>query len=265
MNKLIGILCSNQRGVIGREQGLLHHIKEDMKFFKERTMGNIVVMGRGTWESIPDEFRPLPGRVNVVLSRGSMEGDVVGSYYSGNSSHIVRSSEVYSSLESLIENLKKYYPSKDIYIMGGAEIYNQLLPVCDEILLTLVDDSMSEEESQKPGYTKVNLSVLDLFNNWEIVSTSKLVDGESYKYYERRHYTTRTPLCLEKVYQININGNLLKTEWKTKKECVEWLKTNYFTKEFQNTLKTYGLLVIGSETIRVTIEESYKVPTTKIE
>ena len=102
--------------VIGAGNKIPWHLPEDFKFFKQTTMGHVLVMGRKTFESIG---RPLPGRETIVLSR------------SGWSHPGVRT----------VANLDELAPlaaDRQVFICGGAEIYRQALPLCAEIYLTLV-------------------------------------------------------------------------------------------------------------------------------
>ena len=107
-------------GVIGIENRLPWHLPEDMKFFREATRGKPVIMGRKTWESLPDAFRPLPGRLNIVVSRNpdfhAAGGTVVG---------------------SLADALTAAGDAETAFVIGGAELYRQALPLADRLLLTL--------------------------------------------------------------------------------------------------------------------------------
>ena len=109
-------------GVIGRDGGIPWRLPEDMARFRELTMGHPVVMGRRTWESLPDQFRPLPGRGNVVVTRNpdwSAQGaDRVGSI-----------EEALTLLES----------EPEVFVIGGGEIYATALPYADELHLTEID------------------------------------------------------------------------------------------------------------------------------
>jgi len=69
MTELILIAAVAANGVIGKDNQLLWHLPEDMKHFKSLTQGRAVIMGRKTWESLPEKFRPLPGRHNIVITR----------------------------------------------------------------------------------------------------------------------------------------------------------------------------------------------------
>lgn len=102
--------------VIGRGREIPWHLPEDFKFFKQTTMGHVLVMGRKTFESIG---RPLPGRETIVLSR------------TGFSHPRVR-------CVSSLEELPVPTAGRQVFICGGAEIYRHTLPLCSELYLTLV-------------------------------------------------------------------------------------------------------------------------------
>ena len=109
-------------GVIGRDGGIPWHIPEDIARFKALTTGHAVVMGRKTWESLPERFRPLPGRRNVVVTRNS-EWNAAGAERAG-------------SVEEALEALRDV---ERVFVIGGAEIYAAALPFADELVLTEVD------------------------------------------------------------------------------------------------------------------------------
>jgi dihydrofolate reductase len=114
--KLKAIVAMTDDRVIGNNGALPWHLPEDLKFFKKMTLGGVLVMGRKTYASIG---RPLPGRETVVLSRSgqSIAGVVV-----------VDSIDAVMSLVT----------DKTMWVVGGAEIYSQLLPYCSELYLTRV-------------------------------------------------------------------------------------------------------------------------------
>lgn len=117
------IVAVDKKGAIGKNNDLLYTIKEDLKNFKELTSGNIVVMGRNTWDSLP--IKPLPNRTNIVLTKKLKEID---------------GAIVLSNFEELEEYLKN--TNKDVYIMGGASIYNQVIEkdMVTEAHVTFIDD-----------------------------------------------------------------------------------------------------------------------------
>jgi len=109
--------CSTNR-VIGKDNQLIWHVPGDLKRFKNLTSGHIVLMGRKTFESIG---RPLPNRTNIIISRDTslkVEGCIIYNDYR----------EVFSIFEK-----------NEIFVIGGGEIYQQLLPYADKIELTLID------------------------------------------------------------------------------------------------------------------------------
>ncbi|MBB4760568.1 dihydrofolate reductase [Amorphoplanes digitatis] len=106
-------------GVIGANGGIPWHLPGEQKIFKERTMGSTVVMGRATWDSLPERFRPLPGRRNVVLTRQPgwrAEG-----------------AEVFGSVDDLLK------VHDDFWVMGGGAIYAAFLPMAGHIVRTRID------------------------------------------------------------------------------------------------------------------------------
>jgi dihydrofolate reductase len=116
---------------IGASNRLLWHILEDMKRFRDITMGHPVVMGRKTYESLPDKFRPLPGRENIIITRDA--------------DYTAPGARVTHSLEEAMK-LAKTLDDEEIFIGGGQQIYEQALPQIDKLYLTIV-------ESDKTGDT----------------------------------------------------------------------------------------------------------------
>ena len=117
--------------VIGRDGDLPWHLPSDMKFFRELTTGGTVIMGRRTWESIPERFRPLPGRRNLVLSRG---GEIEGA-------------EVFTSLEAALEAA-----DGDVFVIGGGATYEAALPLADRVYATEIDAEV-EGDTRFPELT----------------------------------------------------------------------------------------------------------------
>lgn len=115
------IVHADKEWGIGKNNDMMFSLPKDMKFFRETTLGNTVVMGGNTLRSFPNG-KPLKNRVNIVLSRGMVRDDCV----------IVRS----------YEELKKEMKSRqgeEIFVIGGGEVYRELLPYCHEVLVTKVD------------------------------------------------------------------------------------------------------------------------------
>ena len=105
-------------GVIGRDGTIPWHVPEDMANFRALTSGTTVVMGRGTWNSLPARFRPLPQRRNVVLTRGAG----------------VEGAEVARSLADALDGA-----SGDVWVIGGGQVYAAALPLADRVVVTDVD------------------------------------------------------------------------------------------------------------------------------
>lgn len=126
MNLIVAV--DNKWG-IGCNNKLLANIPEDMKFFRNMTMNKVVVMGRRTLESFPNQ-KPLRDRTNIVITK--------------NPNYKVNGAIVVHSMEELKEELKKY-PSKDIFVIGGASIYESLLDWCDTAYITKIDYSFQAD------------------------------------------------------------------------------------------------------------------------
>jgi dihydrofolate reductase len=118
--RIVIVAAVGRNGVIGIENRLPWRIPEDLARFKELTMGSAIVMGRATFESIG---RPLPGRTNIVLTRR------------GDWSH--RGVRVAASLEEALDLARD--EGKDVFIVGGAEVYKEALKVAHRMELTEVD------------------------------------------------------------------------------------------------------------------------------
>ena len=115
------IVHADKEWGIGKGNGMMFSLPKDMKFFRETTMNHVVVMGGNTLRSFPNA-KPLKNRVNIVLSRGQVRDDCI----------IVR------SYEELFKAMKDH-ENEEIYVIGGGEVYRELLPYCEEVLVTKVD------------------------------------------------------------------------------------------------------------------------------
>ena len=109
-------------GVIGRDGGIPWRLPGDVRHFKSLTTGHAVVMGRRTWESLPDRFRPLPDRRNVVVTRNET-WQAEGAERAGSSE----------------EALALLADEEHVFVIGGAQIYAAALPHADELVLTEID------------------------------------------------------------------------------------------------------------------------------
>jgi dihydrofolate reductase len=123
-------------GVIGRDNAIPWRLPEDLARFRELTTGHPVVMGRKTWESLPDRFRPLPGRRNVVVTRSAT--------WQANGAERVG---------SLDQALALLADAPRVFVIGGSELYAAALPLADELLLTELDLSV-EGDTVFPSFDR---------------------------------------------------------------------------------------------------------------
>lgn len=126
---LIAIAAMTSDRIIGKNNTLPRYIPADLKKFKELTMGHTVIMWRKTYESLPEAFRPLPGRHNIVLSTSPcQEGE--GIILKENTSL-----KFINNIQDIINNKK---PNQDTFVIWWSQIYTALLPYCDRVYITEV-------------------------------------------------------------------------------------------------------------------------------
>ena len=124
MLSLIAAVARNR--AIGKDGQLLWQLPEDMRHFREITSGKPLIMGRKTWESLPEKFRPLPGRLNIVVSR--------------NPQYHAAGAVLSASLEDALQQAARLAPgAMEVLVIGGAELYRQALPLADRLYLTEID------------------------------------------------------------------------------------------------------------------------------
>ena len=116
------IVAVDKIWAIGKNNKLMWSIPADMKFFRETTQGNVVIMGRKTLESFP-QGQPLKNRVNIVISRKP--------------DYQVKGAVVVHSVEEAVEESKKY--EGEVFVIGGESIYRAMLPYCDTALVTKIN------------------------------------------------------------------------------------------------------------------------------
>jgi len=119
--EIILIAAVSKDKVIGKQGGIPWKIKEDLSFFKERTLNSPIIMGRTTYNSIG---RPLPNRLNIVMTRSAKNTEGV--------------TEV-TSVEKAIEAASKNKDSSKVYVIGGENIYKEFLPIAQKMIITEVD------------------------------------------------------------------------------------------------------------------------------
>lgn len=156
---IIGIVAISKNYAIGKDGKLPWHHSADLKFFKETTTGNAVVMGANTWRSIG---KPLPNRLNIVLSRsGAFE--------------LPPDVKKFGSVDEVVELSKNL--DHDVYIIGGAKTYEAFANVIDKWIVTFVPDEVEDADTFIPA------NFLDAF---EIEETKDLGDGLQVKILHRK-------------------------------------------------------------------------------
>lgn len=166
--KISAVVAASENNAIGLKGNLLWRLPLDMEFFKNVTRGHHVLMGRKSWESLPKKFRPLDGRVNLVITRQP--------------GYRADGAIVLKNIEEGIEYAKKER-EKELMIIGGGEIYRQSLPQTDRVYLTRVHHIFAEADTFFP--------VLPA-NEWKMVKDEPHPADEKHKYsfdflvYERR-------------------------------------------------------------------------------
>ena len=166
---VIMVAAIGRNNELGKDNKLIWRIPEDMKFFRELTTGkicksnskeNYVVMGRKTFESLPGD---LPDRKMVVISRKNLDDNY--------------DVDCYHSIEDVVANFK----NEDIYIIGGATIYEQFLPFTDTMFLTEIDSEDYEADAYFPWFNT---------EEWE---KENILEGTVYKniFYERNKYVRK--------------------------------------------------------------------------
>lgn len=175
MNMIMKAIVAVDDGwAIGKDNNLLYHIKDDLKRFKELTTNNIVVMGRKTFESLPNK-KPLPNRTNIILTT-----DI-------NYQVDFENVEVVNNIYDLISKLtiiKK--EDQNVFVIGGESIYNLLLPMCDEVYVTKIYDDSKQGDKFFP-----NLDKDYRWTNENEISTIRW-DKEQNLYYEFKKYYNNT-------------------------------------------------------------------------
>lgn len=152
------IVCVDKNWGIGSNNDLLYHIPADMKFFKEHTMGNVVVMGLATLLSLPGQ-KALPGRTNVVLC--------------DDLSWSAPDVTVCHSMPELLETLKQF-DTESVYVCGGASVYAQLIPYCDTAYVTKVDAGDKAAEKFFPN--------LDNESSWSLAEESEVMEHKELQF-----------------------------------------------------------------------------------
>lgn len=155
MNLIVNV---SKNWAIGKDGGLLFHIPADMKFFKEHTTGNVVVMGRKTLDSLPGG-KALPNRTNIVLTR---------------SNDFTRENVTVCRSMDELKTVLSGYDSAGIYVIGGESLYRALLPFCDTAFVTKVDKEAPDADTFIPD--------LDAMPEWTVTDRSEPAEHKGLEY-----------------------------------------------------------------------------------
>lgn len=156
------IVAVNRNWAIGKGGKLLYSLPEDLKFFKETTLNKIVVMGRKTLQSLPHQ-QPLKDRHNIIVSRNNIVNNDV------------------TVVHSISELLDLDIDFDNVFVIGGASIYEKLLPYCNTVYLTMVYDDTDGD---------VYFPNISNMPNWVITSNSELKSDKGYTYRFRTYTNT---------------------------------------------------------------------------
>lgn len=159
------IMAADRNWAIGKDGHLLADLPGDMKYFREKTTGKTVVMGRGTLESLPHR-RGLPNRRNIVLTHRT--------------DYQAERAEIVHSVDELLEAVRDEDPDR-VMVMGGAGVYEELLPYCDTCWITRIDAAFPADRHFRDLDED-----RDFVKTWE--SDEKEENGVSYRFvkYERK-------------------------------------------------------------------------------
>ena len=143
---------------LGKNGNLLFKIPEDLRLFKQLTIGNVVLMGRKTFDSIG--WKPLPDRINIVISsKKDFENDEVTTF---------------DNMETSVEYSKRNFPDKDLYIIGGGQIYKQGIKYADEVILTKYNKLYEDADTYFP------VDIMDNFLEADVIMEG-IYEGTEFK------------------------------------------------------------------------------------
>lgn len=162
MKSISMIVAVDKNWAIGNKGKLLLSIPDDMKFFRETTTGNVVIMGKNTLKSFPNGL-PLKNRVNIVLTKDN--------------TFTAKEAVIVQSIDEALKEAEKY-SDKEIYIIGGASVYEQMLDYCDTAYVTYIDYAY-EADCYFPN--------LDKNEDWKLTEESEEQTYFDVEYYFRKY------------------------------------------------------------------------------
>lgn len=135
MKNITMIAAIGKNRELGKNNDLIWHLKEDMKFFKDQTMGKPIVMGRKTFESLP---KLLPGRKHIILTKQKLD--------------VPEEVLLFHNKEEILDYIKSY--QEEVMIIGGASIYKEFLEDSNKLVLTEIDDEDKTADTYFPYFNK---------------------------------------------------------------------------------------------------------------
>ncbi len=153
------VVARDRNGAIGRDGDIPWHIPEDLKFFQRETVGGAVIMGRRTWDSLPDVARPLKNRLNLVVSSGRPKG----------------AEHVLPTVEAALDAARAAGHAR-VSGIGGAGIYRALLPLSHRLLITEVDLAVDGADTWFPDFDESEWQVSSRFPLREAGPKCELVE-----------------------------------------------------------------------------------------
>ena len=143
------IVAVDENFGIGFNGQLLEHIPEDLKHFKQLTTNKTIIMGRKTWESLPN--KPLPNRLNIVITSKERS---------------LKEMTAFIPFEDAYARATHTLPGDEWFIIGGGSIYKEFLPVCDKVYLTKIMVSHENVDTYFPN--------IELMDNWKCIEQSEI-------------------------------------------------------------------------------------------
>lgn len=156
------IAAMDKQRAIGHQNKLLTHLPSDLKYFKELTQNQVVVMGRVTFESILDQLgHPLVNRTNLIVTNDYHYQVDYGNCY------------VYNSINDILNDYYEHVEGEtDIWIIGGSQIYNEFLPHADKLYLTIIDHKFEDVDTYFPAVS----------DEWKVTSKQSIKADEQNEY-----------------------------------------------------------------------------------
>lgn len=177
------IVATNQDNIIGitdtdGNQKIPWVCKIDMHRFREKTMGNILIMGRKTFESLPT--RPLPGRIHIVVTRTPSKYDE--KFSDNDAVFFARLDKLDQTIDSIINSSGKCINGKQVFVCGGEEIYRELLPRCDKLYITRIQCPIEQLPGKSVSQFVPEEEWIHEFRETEVI---QVADNCVFKTYDR--------------------------------------------------------------------------------